>query len=148
MFQWFSWVVCFSSYTVFRKPVKSRLGSPRSPDAYQSQLAMEALLRSIGKLQYIITTCLESGDPNIIVLEAEMAEGVPLPAMIWLKGLEGTFIMRMVERKPLPTPSQHGRRGDSKEGQAKTRKLMINGASSSHPSQNNNKNLLSKTRHQ
>ena len=42
------------------------------PIGYRSQTAMEALLRPFEKLQHIIMTGLATGDPNIMVLEAEI----------------------------------------------------------------------------
>ena len=78
------------------------------PATYRSQKNMEAIVRSFGRLKGIITTGLESGDPNLTVLEVETKKDEVLSRPILLQSLKGLIAVNISERQP-PAPPGEGK---------------------------------------
>ena len=78
------------------------------PATYQSRKNIEAIVSSFGRLKGIITTGLESGDPNLTVLEVETKKEEVLSRPILLQSLKGIVAVNVSERQP-PAPPAEGK---------------------------------------
>ena len=77
------------------------------PFTYQSRKNMEAVVRSFGRLKGIIVTGLESGDPNLMVLDVEMEKEVVISQPVILQSRKGIVTVNVCERHP-PAPPAKG----------------------------------------
>ena len=77
------------------------------PATFRSKKNMEAVVKSFGRLEGIIATGLESGDPNLTILDVEMEkeEGILQPVII--QSRKGMVTLNVSERQP-PAPLVKG----------------------------------------
>ena len=82
------------------------------PATVRSKKNMEAVVKSFGRLKDIITTGLESGDPNLTVLDVEMEKEEGLLRPIIIQSRKGMVTVKLSERQP-PAPPEKGISGES-----------------------------------
>ena len=96
------------------------------PATVRSKENIEAVVKSFRRLKGIITTGLESGDPNLAVLDVEMEkeEGMLRPVII--QSRKGMVTVKVSERQPPAPPAvgDFGRTGGKSAGQ---RDEFVNG---------------------
>ena len=96
------------------------------PATVRSKENMEAVVKAFGRLKGIITTGLESGDPNLTVLDVEMEkeEGMFRPVIV--QSRKGMVTVKISERQP-PAPPAIGDFGRTGGKSAGRRDEYVNG---------------------
>lgn len=94
------------------------------PFGYRTEHLMGNMIRPVGQLCEIISTGIQAGDPNLVLLEVEIAQDRRIPQWVILRTPNASYKVGLAKRAPTLSPGDepwdhqwHTHRGFTKQGE-------------------------------